>query len=827
MKKLLGSLMPGTQMRNQVNYTPWTWAWSNGVFAGDSGVWLYKAADPPSLVFTTEEIQEAEARRIKHTLTELSQVARDTRWSRFAGRREFHLLSMGYLGTMDLGGESAPLRDFLEDHIYWHQVPKRAVFLGVALRSAAMWRSSTVGPAQSRETVMDVISKVSDKVAVDSPESLKNYRADIERVEKILFRQGWRDPTPEEMNVLQSWHEGSPGDGMSGVVHYPHYLEVENDMGDNVFWEFRGTRGWRDQLPEGPWFAMANQLSQKAWAISARGELERGEATRRRVKAQRRKLQETLAATAESGDFQRVEDEVLDAEMQDVEEHYALNTQEPSVSNFSLFFGRRLFLDDNDPTRWDGANDQAYHDYLRENFSVDTVETKYMHSAAAQEMFPCAIPKLGTGRPFSHYVGLGVVAGAGFTSMAGLGDGKGAHMGYALPDETPVQFDFRAASSNDKPPFMLIAGQPGSGKTVVSQALLHQASLEGVNSIMINPKGADTLAPLLSITGGEHVMIGSDSGAGILDPFRFADQETAVSIARGFLELIATDLDQNMMLQIEDGLRKAPDPKCFRDAIEHVESKEQRDFLLQLQSNPIISLCMGNEAGEFKLKGKSMSEMEQGVLLIEFAPDIQLPQAPTKIADMEWSQRCGVAAVSLLMQATLQMVIASRRGQKEKGSGSFIVIDEAWIILASEYLAGSYMESLGRLGRSLDVTAILSTQRVSDVVDAGLTEYLSRVLLMKLVSPVEQEKGLELLGLEATQDYRELLRESGSRRIEDKRTGEVRRLPPEALMKDLQGRVGALTCEFPPDVLDIYSTNPEDRHKLLTEMEKMKEEEPA
>jgi len=806
--------------KSQVSYLPWEWAWRGGIFAGGSGgVWLYKALDPPPLLWSPREAQEAEASRLHFTLTELAAVARGTRWARFAGRRRFHLLSLRYHVRADTSGEPLPLQNFLDENIYSEQVPRRAVLLGLQLRSS-LWAGRRAGPpGGDSESVMSVVRKVTDRVWLDSPESLAAYQSDINQIEQILYRQGFRDPTSKEMDVVQSWYEALPGDGICPVVEYPHYIEVENPGGDNIFWQFAAVSGWRDRLPDEPWFAVANSVFENAWVISARGELELGSVTRVRAKAQRRKLDETRRQTEESGDYDRVEDEHLAAEIADVEEYYALNSQEPSVAEFSLLAGRRLFPDPDNPSRWASENQQTYADVLRETYNVQTVRLPYQQLSAAREVCPCAPIRIGSRRPCRHHVSLGVVTRAGFTAMSHLGDDRGAHMGYALPDETEVRLDFGAASRENLPPMMLVAGQPGSGKTVVSQALLHQASLSGVNSIFVNPKGADTLSPLLTVTGGEHAVIGADSTPGSLDPYRYAPQDAATNIAMGFLDILLPDMPPMKLAQIEEGLRSADNPKCFMDAVSAIRSEETREEIEQLRrSNPIVGLCIGNTPGEFRLGGKAVRDIQQGVLLVEFSGDVQLPQAPTKVSEMSRAERFAVGAVGLLMQATTQLIVSARRGQKESGTGSFLIIDEAWIMLSSKYLSAAYLESLARLGRSLDVTVILATQRVSDVLDARMEEYLSRVLLMKLTSPEEQRRGLKLLGLDPeNSEYRRLMAESGSQRYVDQ-SGQERRIPPVAWMRDLKGRVGVIRCEFPPAQVDMYSTNPEDRRRLMQKL---------
>lgn len=806
--------------KSQAAYLPWEWAWHTGIFAGTNGVWLYKALDPPPLLWTPQASQELEESRLRNTFSELSAVARSTRWARFAGRRKFHLLSLKYHTRADTTGEPPALKKFLDQHIYWHHLPRRAVFLGLQLRRS-LWSGRRGGPpGGDKETVLTIIKQATDRIWVDSPESLKGFESDIAQVEKVLFRQGFRNPTSTELDVLQSWYEHIPSDGICPVVDYPQYMEVQNPQSDSCYWQFSAVSGWRDQLPEEPWFALANSVEEHAWVISARGELELGSVTRTRAKAQRRKLDETRRQTEESGDYDRIEDEHLAAQIEEVEEHYALNPQEPSVAEFSLVMGRRLFRDQKNSSRWEAEHQQTYADILRENYNVQTVRLPYQQLAAAQEICPCAPVRIGSRRPCRHHVTLGVVTNAGFTAMSRLGDDKGAHLGYSLPDDTEVRLDFGAASRKNRPPMMLIAGQPGSGKTVVSQALLHQSALAGVNSIMVNPKGADSLAPLLRITGGDHVVIGADSTPGSLDPYRYATQDTATNIAMGFLDILNPEMGDSKITKIEEGLRTASDPKCFMEAVQNIRDSDVRAEIEQLRrSNPIVGLCIGDKAGQFRIGNKSVEDLKQGVLLIEFAGDVHLPTAPTKVSEMSRAERYAVGAVGLLMQATLQLIISARRGQAEAGAGSFLIIDEAWIMLTSKYLSAAYIESLARLGRSLDVTVILATQRVSDALNAGLEEYLSRILLMKLTSPEEQRLGLKLLKLDPeNRDYRRLMAESGSQQTVDE-MGVVQRIPPIAWMRDLEDRVGIIRCEYPDRLVNTYSTNPEDRRKLLQQLE--------
>lgn len=815
-------------------YTNWQWAWNTGIFVGNGEVWVYKTFPTTPLVWASDETRIQTESRLNNTFKGLAAVSREVRWAKLASRRRFHLLTVEYLAEADVSKEPPKLREYLDETIYPYLVPRKICFLGVQLQSkfatdlASLGRGPKDTDSQSTwKTLYEMIGDMGDRFAKDTPESLVGYHEDLETVENLLFSQGFSNPTPFELSVMQSWFQNPGGDGMPRLYEYPKYLHVVEVADDDIFWEISAITGWEDRLDESPWLALCNSLEESANVVSIRGELEKAVATRNRVKTQRRKLDESRYESAKSTEYERTDDEYLAQEMVEVQEYYYANADEPSVSSCSILMARRLFRDPDDPKRWAGSNQQTYMDEMRETYSIRSVVPPYQQRDCALEMTPCATIGIGSAQPFKHHLSLGVITNSGVTSFSKLGDAEGAHLGYAVPDETEVRLSYGAASAQNKSPVFLIAGKPGSGKTMVCQSLLDQAVRAEVNSIMVNPKGADSLLPLLSVTGGQHVMIGADTTPGTLDPFKFSEPTAAVNIAVGFLTTLLPTLDDLAVAEIEEGLRRADSPECMMEAISYIKNKEYRDMIKQLRrSNPIIGLCMADEGGRFALTAKKTEgEGSDGLLLVEFAADIGLPNAPQKISEMDRSERYAIGAVSLLMQAAMSSIVQARRGQLDSGKGSFLVIDEAWIMLCSKYMVNSYIEALARLGRSLDVTLVLATQRVSDIVSAGLTEYISRVLLMKLQSNEEQTLGLELLGLDtANQEFRDIMASSGSSETKDAQGRKIR-LPPAGWHRDLNDNVGVIKTTLPDEVLDIYSTNPEEKAEMLRKMKAEEEEE--
>ena len=806
--------------RKEIYYTNWEWAWKTGLYfgRGRNNVWMYKVMPTEPLMYAPDEAKRSAMTRLSNVMKELASVSRTTRITSLASRRKIHMLSIQYLAPVDTSNDPANLSDFLDNHVYTHLVPRRLVFLGVSLQRK-LFQFGSSAPIDT-SGFMKTIQNLADRAGLDTPASLSTYSGDIEAVEKMLYRNGFRDPTPDQASVLETWYQNK-GDGMPRIQVRPSYIEVENPWGDNLFWEMKSISSWRSEIDDlSPWLAMAMGERQGAWVVSARGELEKGSVMRLRIKTQRGKMDDTRIQTLESGDYERPEDEALAEEMADMEEYYSNNPDEPALANFSVSLARRLYLDPSNPSEWEGANDRLYSAMLKESYDIHSVDMQYSQMEVLQEMLPCAVQKLSLRRPFKHYVTLGTLAASGIGSCSDMGDTKGAHLGYTEPDGTEVRLDFNAASSKNLPPVMALVGQPGSGKTVAIQHLAHQSSISKVQTILVNPKPNDTLSPLLTVTGGEHIVLGSKSEPGSLDPFRFSDtQDLAVNTGISFLTTIIPDINSHQAAIIEDGMRSAENPECMMQAVSNIKQRELRDAIKTFRSNPIAALCLGNEGGEsFLMKGAETAR--QGVLLVEFGTDIQLPSSSNiTLEDMQMAERYGVAAVGLLMQAANEMIAAARRGQLHGGSGSFLIIDEAWIMLLSPHLVNTYLESLGRLGRSLDVTVVLATQRATDIENANLNEYISRALFLKLIGKQEQNAALRVLGLDPNnEDYRRILEQGGSRKVFDYATRKEVTIAPTGWYKDLDGRVGVIRTEIPQQLLKLYSTNPEERKELLQEL---------
>jgi hypothetical protein len=193
-------------------------------------------------------------------------------------------------------------------------------------------------------------------------------------------------------------------------------------------------------------------------------------------------------------------------------------------------------------------------------------------------------------------------------------------------------------------------------------------------------------------------------------------------------------------------------------------------------------------------------DVNQRLTLVDFDRDLGLPEGKTP-SEYSASERIALAAVRLVIRASLEILIANRSG--------VLIVDEAWTFLSqAEGLAS--LQRISREGRSLNILPVFLTQRIADVVTKDLESYLSRVLVLKLNEKKEAETALGLCGLQPTSERLAQIREFGPLPPEDGRPARWAR----GIFRDLAGRHAQIVLgPTPPDAAEAYSTNPEDRRR--------------
>lgn len=343
--------------------------------------------------------------------------------------------------------------------------------------------------------------------------------------------------------------------------------------------------------------------------------------------------------------------------------------------------------------------------------------------------------------------------------------------------------------------------------TFLCQALATQATLAGLQTFFINPKGFDSLEPFARLVGGDVVRLSQvEDKAGFFDPFRFCASPTdAAKVATDFIldvlgsRGVSLGFTATQELRLGAGMQRAAEAgaRCVADCLALVREQEPEVVELvyeQAKADPTFRLFLGETPSE-------SFRSRRGLTLIEFDRPLDFPEKGIPPSEYTRAQRIALAAVRLVTRACIEVLAST--------SGGMIVVDEAWTFLSSsEGLAT--VQRLGRLGRSQNILPVFATQRVDDLLRPGvdMEGYLSRVFVLKLDDEREATAALKLCGLTPTAQRIAWLRQAGPRRGGD---GMPAR-PAYALHRDLQDRHAAVMVGPVPTAARIaFSTNPEER----------------
>lgn len=167
-------------------------------------------------------------------------------------------------------------------------------------------------------------------------------------------------------------------------------------------------------------------------------------------------------------------------------------------------------------------------------------------------------------------------------------------------------------------------------------------------------------------------------------------------------------------------------------------------------------------------------------------PGLSLPDPGASRETYTRAERVSVATLSLVAAQALRLVSGNRQRHK------IVLLDEAWFLLASTQ-GRSLLNRLVRLGRAMNATILLATQRLADLGD--LSELIGAYLLFGQDSLAEAERALALIGLDPSDAA---LRS----RLTEYRLG-------RCLMRDLDGRVGEVQIDpVFPELLAALETTP-------------------
>lgn len=176
---------------------------------------------------------------------------------------------------------------------------------------------------------------------------------------------------------------------------------------------------------------------------------------------------------------------------------------------------------------------------------------------------------------------------------------------------------------------------------------------------------------------------------------------------------------------------------------------------------------------------------EPSVITIR-TPGLSLPDPGASRETYTRAERVSVATLALVAAKALRLVSGNRQRHK------IVLLDEAWFLLASTQ-GRTLLNRLVRLGRSMNTTILLATQRLADLGD--LSELVGVYFLFGQDSLTEAERALRMVDLDPEDAA---LRQ----RLTEYRQG-------LCLVRDLDGRVGEVQIDpVFGDLLEALDSTP-------------------
>ncbi len=376
-----------------------------------------------------------------------------------------------------------------------------------------------------------------------------------------------------------------------------------------------------------------------------------------------------------------------------------------------------------------------------------------------------------------------------------LGSDQGMYLGYTGTGR-PVTYDPTAPSRQSRTSAVLLAGTLGSGKTVAAQAIAYAAERRGSCVIDLDPKPDHGFDRIKELDGRVRVVeLSADpEHRGKLDPLRIGLKDLREELACSYLLELLRDPPPSWENQIQ---------RAVRDVVAH-GGHSSLQIIKQLRGSDHPAALEVADALEVAC--------DFGLARLGFAPDeppdvgperveapvttirtpgLTLPDPRASRETYTRAERISVATLSLVAAYALRLVSSDRSRHK------VLLLDEAWFLLASTQ-GRALINRLVRMGRALNASVLLSTQRLKDLGDLG--DLVGTYLIFGQESDAEAVRGLRLLGLDA--DDPSLIA-----RLRSYRAG-------RCLMRDLDGRVGELQVDVAdPDLLAALDTTPDHRER--------------
>jgi len=349
----------------------------------------------------------------------------------------------------------------------------------------------------------------------------------------------------------------------------------------------------------------------------------------------------------------------------------------------------------------------------------------------------------------------------------------------------------------DSPSHLYLAGKAciPTHNTIGAEMLSYLAERRGSLVVDVDPKPDHNFEGLPELAGRVDVieLSGDERYRGVLDPMRIAPEEHREQIVSSYMLDLVPGSSPGWKTAIQAAVQAAVlahETSSMR-VLDRLRTmgKDGKDAAAALAVEANFAL---NKLG-FGAEGEQTARAVRPITTIR-TPGLSLPETGTPRADYTREEAMSVATLGLVAMYALALVSGDRTRHK------VVLFDEAWFLLASQQ-GRALFNRLIRLGRALNATIIVATQRLADVGD--LENLVGTRFIFGQETDEEAHTALRLLGLDPDDRSR-------VQQVRSYRKG-------MCLMRDLHGRVAEVQLDLVfPHLLDTLDTSPKRRGLKVT-----------
>jgi len=370
-----------------------------------------------------------------------------------------------------------------------------------------------------------------------------------------------------------------------------------------------------------------------------------------------------------------------------------------------------------------------------------------------------------------------------------VGSRTGTYIGVS--NGRPVRFDATEPPRESRTAAILLSGTFGSGKTVAGETIAYAAERRGSVVVDFDPRPDHGFHRVRELAGRVDVveLTGSPEHRGKLDPLTVAPEDLREELAASYYLDLLRDPPASWENQIQRAVRDLVregerGSLAVIDRLRGFDNEPARDAADALE---VVSDFGFARLGFGDGRTADAQRVAAPVTTIR-TPGLTLPDPDASRETYTRGERISVATLSLVAANALRLVSGDRSRHK------LVVLDEAWFLLASTQ-GRSLINRFVRLGRALNVTVLLLTQKLADLGD--LSDLVGVSFVFGQDSDAEAARALDLLGLDPDDQGLIAL-------VRSLRRG-------RCLMRDLDGRVGLTQIDpASADLLAAFDTTPED-----------------